>query len=65
MFRALLTHPQEVQNKRHLVYLVLIMSIGCGTVAVSRTQYTIDIPNAVFVAPPEDEHVMLKTCTGP
>jgi hypothetical protein len=24
-----------------------------------------NIPNAICVAPPEDEHVMFKTCTGP
>jgi hypothetical protein len=41
MFRALLAHPQEVLNKRHLVYCVRIMSVGCATIAVNRgTQYT-------------------------
>jgi hypothetical protein len=34
MFRALLAHLQEVLHKRHLVYFVRIMSIGCGMVAV-------------------------------
>jgi hypothetical protein len=34
-FRTLLAHPQEAQNKRHLVYCVRIMWVGCGTVAVS------------------------------
>jgi hypothetical protein len=34
MFRALLVHPQEELHKRHLVYCVCIMSVGCGTVAV-------------------------------
>jgi hypothetical protein len=29
MFRALLTHPQEALNKRHLVYCVRVMSVGC------------------------------------
>jgi hypothetical protein len=29
MFRALLAHPQEVLNKRHLVYCVRVMSVGC------------------------------------
>jgi hypothetical protein len=33
MFRALLAHPQEAIHKRHLVYCVRIMSVGCGTVA--------------------------------
>jgi hypothetical protein len=35
MFRALLAHPQEALHKRNLVYCVRIMSVGCGTVAVS------------------------------
>jgi hypothetical protein len=26
-FRALLAHPQEVLNKRHLVYCVYVMSL--------------------------------------
>jgi hypothetical protein len=34
MFRALLAHPQESLNKRHLVYCVRIMSVGCATIAV-------------------------------
>jgi hypothetical protein len=54
MFRALLAHPQEVLHKRDLVQCVRIMSVGCGTVAVSY----------VCAAPPEDEQVMLGTCTG-
>jgi hypothetical protein len=29
IFRALLAHPQEMLNKRHLVYCVRVMSIGC------------------------------------
>jgi hypothetical protein len=48
MFRALLAHPQEVLNNRHLVYCIRIMSVGCGTV----------------VAPPEDEQIILETCSG-
>jgi hypothetical protein len=28
-FRALLAHPQEVLNKRHLVYCVRVVSVGC------------------------------------
>jgi hypothetical protein len=35
MFRALLAHPQEVLRKRHLVYCVRVMSVGCVTIAVS------------------------------
>jgi hypothetical protein len=58
MFRALLAHPQEALNKRHLVYCVR-MSVGCGTFAISLqpchsqlTLYARDITNAVCVATP-------------
>jgi hypothetical protein len=53
MFRALLAHPQEALHKRHLVYCVRIMSVGCGTVNSNRS-----------TAPPEDEQVILGTCRG-
>jgi hypothetical protein len=45
MFRALLAHPQEVLQKRHLVYCVSVMSSGCATVAVLTTivTQTIDV----------------------
>jgi hypothetical protein len=33
MLRALLTHPQEVLQKRHVVYRMR-MSVGCGRGAV-------------------------------
>jgi hypothetical protein len=33
MSRALLAHPQEALQKRHLVYCVRIMSVDCGAVA--------------------------------
>jgi hypothetical protein len=29
MFRPLLAHPQETIHKRHLVYCVRVMSVGC------------------------------------
>jgi hypothetical protein len=29
MFRALLAHPQEALYKRHLVYCIRVMSVGC------------------------------------
>jgi hypothetical protein len=35
MFRALLAHPLEVLHKRHLVYCLRVMSVGCGTVVVA------------------------------
>jgi hypothetical protein len=56
MFRALLVHPQEVLHKRHLVYCMCVMSVGCTR---------LDIPSTVCLAPPEDEQVMLETCRGP
>jgi hypothetical protein len=73
MFRALLAHPQEALHKWHLVYCVRIMSVGCGlqflvamqTCRSQLTLYARNIPNAVCVAPPEDEQVMLETFTGP
>jgi hypothetical protein len=34
MFWALLTHPQEALHKRHLVYCVRVMSVGCTRVGV-------------------------------
>jgi hypothetical protein len=71
MFRASLAHPQKVLPKRHLVYCVRIMSVGCGTVVVSLQQchsqmtlYASIISNSVCAAYPEDEQVMLETCRG-
>jgi hypothetical protein len=44
MFRALRAHPQDSLHKRHLLYCVRIMSVGCVTVPqptdIIRTQYT-------------------------
>jgi hypothetical protein len=37
-FRALLAHPQEALYKRHLVYCMRVMSVGC--IDITRTQYT-------------------------
>jgi hypothetical protein len=39
MFRALLAHPQEVLNKRHLVYCVRVMSVGCTRVEVYQFHF--------------------------
>jgi hypothetical protein len=61
MFRALLAHPQEALQKRHLVYCVRVMSVGCGTDAV----HPCTIPTAVCAASPEDEQLRLETCRGP
>jgi hypothetical protein len=53
MFHAFSTHPQEALNKRHLVYCVRVMSVGCirigmesstptlvQTTDITRMQYT-------------------------
>jgi hypothetical protein len=61
MFQALLAHPQEALHKRHLVYCVCVMSVGCAR--VHGPSY--NIPSAVYVALPEDEQVMFETCRGP
>jgi hypothetical protein len=34
MFRALLAHLQEALHKRHLVYCVRVMSVGCTRIGV-------------------------------
>jgi hypothetical protein len=34
MFRALVAHPQEFLHKRHLVYCVRVMSVGCTRTGV-------------------------------
>jgi hypothetical protein len=68
MFQELLTHPQEVLNKRNLVYCVRIMSVVARKLKSWHSQLTFyvrSIPNAVFGAPPEGEQVMLETCRGP
>jgi hypothetical protein len=69
MFRALLAHLQEALHKRHLVYCVRVMSVGCTRTGVElqRSRLTYEyhassIPSDVCVAPPEDEQVMLETC---
>jgi hypothetical protein len=71
MFRALLARPQVALHKRHLVYCVRVMSVGCDTVAISLqpcysqlTLYARSIQSAVCWAPSEDAQVMLETCRG-
>jgi hypothetical protein len=34
MFRSLLAHPQEALQKRHLVYCVRVVSVGCTRIEV-------------------------------
>jgi hypothetical protein len=69
MFRALLAHPQEGLHKRYLVYCMRVMSVGCTRVGpswcIQLTYHASSIPHAVYVAPAEDEQVMLETCRGP
>jgi hypothetical protein len=75
MFRALHAHPQEALYKRHLVYCVGVMSVGCTRIGVELRSTPIlvqpiditpsNIPSAVCVGPPEDEQVMLEICRGP
>jgi hypothetical protein len=52
MFRALLAHPQEALHKRHLVYCVRVMSVGCyqewsgtgvGDITLHHVVFTIPI----------------------
>jgi hypothetical protein len=40
IFRALLSHPQEVLHKRHLVYCVRVMSVGCTRIGVELMSCT-------------------------
>jgi hypothetical protein len=47
MFRALLAHPQEVLNTRHMVYCVRVMTVGCGTIAVHYRCGTLCIRKAL------------------
>jgi hypothetical protein len=36
MLRALLAHPQVVLHKRHLVYCLRVVSVGCTRTGVER-----------------------------
>jgi hypothetical protein len=49
MFRALIAHPQEALHKRHLVYCVRIMSVGCSTTAVSLQSCTYNRHMSAFL----------------
>jgi hypothetical protein len=41
MFQGLLVHPQEALYKRHLVYCVRVLSVGCTRAnRHNTTQYT-------------------------
>jgi hypothetical protein len=45
MFRAILTHLQEVLHRRHLVYFVRVVSVGCTAANWQHTRST-SIPSA-------------------
>jgi hypothetical protein len=62
MFGALLAHNQEALHKRHLVYRVRVMSVGCTRIEAEHAR---NIPSATCVAPPEEKQAMFETCTGP
>jgi hypothetical protein len=66
MFRALLAYLQKALHKRHLIYCVGVMSVGCyqdcnGNAFHSNpgssqiTQQVRNIPSVVCGALPEDE----------
>jgi uncharacterized heparinase superfamily protein len=58
-FRALLAPPQKALHKRHLVYCVRVMSVGCTRIGARN------ILSVICAALPEDEQVMLETFRGP
>jgi hypothetical protein len=43
MFRALLAHPQEALYKRHLVYCIRVMSVGCHSTPLQSWWQPTDI----------------------
>jgi hypothetical protein len=46
MFRVLLVHPQEALHKRHLVYCVRVMSVGCTRIGVEHSSLQSDYVSA-------------------
>jgi hypothetical protein len=68
MFRTLLAHPQVMLNKRHLVHCVSQLNVARMQTAnvpqptgITRTQYI----KCRCAVPPEDELVILETCSSP
>jgi hypothetical protein len=65
--------PEPSGPHRPVMGLIhFIMSVDCATIAVKlqswHSQLTLharNIPSAVCWAPPEDEQIMLETCTDP
>jgi hypothetical protein len=37
MFQELLSHPQETLYKRHLVYCMRVMSVGCTRMGIENS----------------------------
>jgi hypothetical protein len=65
MFRALLIHPQKALHKRHSIYCVCVISVGCTNPGSAKLQHARNIQSAVGVTPPEDEQVIFQICRGP
>jgi hypothetical protein len=71
IFQALLAHPHEALQKRHLVCCVRIIIVGCTNIGVEMRFTPIPVQPTVitctkytkcrFSAPLEDEQVMLET----
>jgi hypothetical protein len=60
MFRTLLAYRQEVLHKRHLIYCVRIMSVGCGTVAVKLQPYHSQLTNECIIS---YQFIILRSCS--
>jgi hypothetical protein len=48
MFRAILAHPQEALHKRHLVYCVRVMSLGCARTEVELKSSETNVMHFLF-----------------
>jgi hypothetical protein len=72
MFRSLFSHNQEALHTQQLVYFVSITSAGCcqgsripTLVAASRhNTHKQHMQIVGYAVPPDDEQVVLETCTG-
>jgi hypothetical protein len=73
MFRALLAQLQELLHKWHWVSVCMLCQLAAPGLewksnpgaANWRNTHTHNIPNAICVAPPEDEQLMFETCRVP
>jgi hypothetical protein len=48
-FRALPTHTQDVLHKRHLVYCVRVMTVGCTAISAANLHNTHAIYQVSYV----------------